>query len=149
MILDDLENASSYDCLGERFVRGFEYLHAADFSTIADGRHEIFGEELIAMVQSYQTKPQDEGKWEAHLKYADIQCVLSGAERIGIASLHTMKVSEAYDADRDVGFFSGAGQFITVGAKQFAIFLPQDVHMPSLMLDRPEFVKKVVMKVRL
>ncbi len=148
MILDDLQNASSYFCLGARFVRAFEYLRDTDFSGVADGRHEVAGDELIAMVQSYQTKPESQGKWEAHRKYADIQCVFSGRERMGIAALHLMSVSEAYDADRDVAFFTGAGQLITVAADQFTLFLPHDVHMPSLMLDRPEPVKKVVMKVR-
>jgi YhcH/YjgK/YiaL family protein len=149
MILDDLQYAANYHVLGPRFARAFDYLRTTDFSKLADGKYEVEGSDVFAMVQSYQTKAPDQGKWEAHRKYADIQCVITGSERIGVAPIHTMVVTENYEADRDAAFFSGAGQFVTVRASQFAIFLPHDVHMPSLMLDRAEGVKKVVMKVRL
>ncbi len=149
MILDDLENAGSYSCLGPRFERAFEYLRTSDLTATADGRHAIDGEEIAAIVQSYSTKPVEEGRWEAHRKYADIQYVVSGVELVGVAQLHTMEVTEDYDGDGDVAFFAGTGQRFVLAAGQFAIFLPQDVHMPGLILERPQTVRKVVMKVRL
>ena len=149
MILDDLKNAASYHGLGERFERAFEHLRTTDFAQLSEGRHGIEGRDLVAILQTYETKPLEQGRWEAHRIYADIQFMLRGNERMGIAPLHAMTVTEAHDAEKDVAFFNGRGQFIIVESGQFAIFLPQDVHMPTLNVDRPETVTKVVMKVRL
>ena len=149
MILDQLEHASSYYSLGERFIRGFQFLQRREFERLGEGRHEILGTDLFAMVQSYDAKPIEQGKWEAHRTYADIQYIASGREMIGIAPLDQMTVTEAYDEARDVAFFTGSGQMFTLSAGGFAIFLPHDAHMPSLHVERPERVFKVVMKVRL
>ncbi len=152
MIFDRLSNASIYRRLGARFAAGFDYLKQ-DFSRVADGRYEIFGEDVFAMVQSYQTKPTDAGTWEAHRKYADIQFMILGSERMGIAPIERLKSQAAYDAEKDVEFFQGGvgeGLLVTVEQGSFAIFLPHDVHMPNLSIDgRPLPVKKVVVKVKL
>jgi len=75
--------------------------------------------------------------------------VKSGRERVGVGSIHRMKLIEPWDAGRDLMFHEGEGEFFTLEAGSFAIFLPQDVHKPSLLIERPEPVTKVVMKVRL
>ncbi|HEX8523396.1 MAG TPA: YhcH/YjgK/YiaL family protein [Tepidisphaeraceae bacterium] len=149
MIWDELANARSYHALGERFARGFDFLHAHEFDRLGEGRHEVLGQDLIAIVQSYQTKPAEQGKWEAHRKYADIQYIVTGGERFGIAPISTMTVTETYDKVNDLVFFQGTGQRFTLSAGQFAVFLPHDVHMPSLQVDAPARVTKVVIKVRL
>jgi len=149
MIFDHLANAASYLHLGDRFAAGFEYLRSTNFASMEDGRYEIVGNDVFAMVQSYQSKPPTVGRWEAHRLHADIQYIVSGCERMGVAQLAKMDVEVPYDAEGDVGFFTGLGQFIEMTTGDFTIFLPQDVHMPGLLIDVPEPVKKVVVKVRL
>ena len=152
MILDRLSNAAIYRKLSGRFAVGFDYL-GQDFSRVPDGRYEIRGDDVFAMVQSYDTKPTDAGKWEAHRKYADIQFMITGGERMGVAPIERLRSQVAYDADTDVEFFQGGaseGQLVAVDQGNFAIFLPHDVHMPNLSLDGiPQHVKKVVVKVKL
>lgn len=149
MILDHLTNADIYRGLSERFSAGFDYLRATDFSKLADGRYDILGDELYAMVQSYNSKPQSHGQWEAHRRKADIQYVIAGREKMGIAPLSRMRSLGGYDEEKDVEFFAGEGEFVIVERGTFAVFLPHDVHMPMLAVDRPGWVKKVVVKVRL
>jgi YhcH/YjgK/YiaL family protein len=149
VILDQLSECEPYRKLSERFAAGFDYLRSNVFETMADEKYAIDGEDLFAMVQSYQTKPRDQGRWEAHRHYADIQYVVSGTEVMGVAALSGMTVEQAYSREKDVEFFFGAGQFIRVDRGCFTIFLPQDVHMPQLQIDAPAAVKKVVVKVRL
>jgi YhcH/YjgK/YiaL family protein len=151
VILDRLSNANIYRRLSERFAAGFDYL-SRDLSNVPDGRYEIIGgDEVFAMVQSYQTKPREQGKWEAHRKYADIQFIIAGRECMGIAPIEAMRTQTPYDAEQDLEFFTGTGdgQFMTVEEGSFAIFLPHDVHMPTIAIDAPGKVKKVVVKVRL
>jgi YhcH/YjgK/YiaL family protein len=149
VILDQLKHAGAYRKLGERFAVGFDYLITTDFAAVADGRYEIRGEDVYAMVQSYDTKPQSEGRWESHRRNADIQYVISGHERMGVAPIGGMKVQTPYDEKSDVAFFTGSGQFLRVNQGSFTIFLPHDVHMPTLAVDSPVAVKKVVVKVKL
>lgn len=136
MILDRLENAAGYHGLGRRFITAFNYLAATNFHDLPDGRHAIEGDDILAMMQRYQTKLASEGKWEAHRTYADIQYVIAGQELMGIANINDMTVSEPYDEERDVAFFTGDGQTILVPAGFFTVFLPQDVHKPSLLVGR-------------
>jgi YhcH/YjgK/YiaL family protein len=108
-------------------------------------------------VQAYTPKPEADGRWEAHREHADIQLVVSGAERMGVAAMAGMTLQPPYDAERDVEFYSGSGgKFFEVNAGEFAVFFPHDVHMPSLEISggagglaKPQVVKKVVIKVRL
>jgi YhcH/YjgK/YiaL family protein len=147
VILDLLDNAELYRRLGERFVAGFDYLRQ-DLLKVADGRYEIVGDDVFALVQSYDTKPLAQGKWEAHRQYADIQYMISGRERMGVAPIARMKTQTPYNPDTDLEFFTGDGQMVTVEQGGFTIFLPHDVHMPTIAVDRVEPVKKVVVKVR-
>jgi YhcH/YjgK/YiaL family protein len=75
-----------------------------------------------------------------------VQYVASGSERIGIASLHTMTVDMPHDTDRDVAFFHGTGDWFTLPAGSFAIFMPQDVHRPCVQVSAAERVRKIVLK---
>jgi YhcH/YjgK/YiaL family protein len=154
VILDQLKHAAAYRSLGDNFAAGIDYLLHSDFAHVPDGRYEVIGSHNFAIVQSYTTKPPEKGRWEAHRKYADIQYMLSGGERMGVAAIERMKVEQPYDGERDLEFFTlngggGTEQVVTVEQGSFAIFLPHDVHMPTLMIDRPAGVRKVVVKVRL
>ena len=161
MILDDLATSAAYDALGPRFAAGFEYLRRTNLAAVADGKYPIVGDDVFAIVQTYQSKLRSEGKWEAHRAYADIQYVINGAEAMGFAPLRMMRSQAPYDAERDLEFFDGGpGEFFYVEAGEFAVFFPHDVHMPSLAIpkgqgpfDAGEYevktVKKVVVKVRM
>ena len=153
MILDRIEHAAHYHGLGRGFAAGFAYLQQTKFDDVADGRYEIAGPDVVAIVQAYSAKPSAEGKWEAHRAHADIQFVASGAERMGVNPLEGMTVQFPYDAGKDVEFYAGdttIGTFFDVSAGEFAVFFPHDVHMPSLAIPaQPQSVKKVVIKVRL
>jgi biofilm protein TabA len=148
MILDHLNNASTYESLHPRFRSAFTYLRETDFSTLEQGRHDIDGSNLFALVQTYSTKPESEGRWESHRTHIDIQYLIAGRERIGLAPLHTMTESQPYNPDKDLLFHTGPGHSFTLHAQHFAIFFPHDVHMPSLHDNSPSQVSKVVLKVR-
>ncbi|MCK5344780.1 MAG: YhcH/YjgK/YiaL family protein, partial [Candidatus Heimdallarchaeota archaeon] len=63
------------------------------------GRYDL-GEGVFAMVSEYQTKDFDEGFIEAHRKYIDIQIILRGAEKIGVADIKTC-IPVEYDEEKD------------------------------------------------
>lgn len=146
MILDKLENFILYETLHPLFTKAFEFLQSSNFSEFTDGKYEIEGDKLFAMVQEYNTKDESEGKPEAHRKYIDIQFVYSGAELIGIAPLKdNILISD--EPEKDLAFYESETSFIKLEAGMFAVFFPEDLHMPGIKLNQSAKVKKVVIKV--
>lgn len=147
MILDNLANSDLYKNLHPRIAAAFDWLQRTDLATLPLGKTVIDGEHLFALVQEYTPKEPELLKYEAHRRYWDVQVVAAGIEKMGWAPLSQMTVSEPHDADRDVAFFRGQGQFVLVPQGFFTIFAPQDVHMPGVLAEPLGPVRKVVVKV--
>ena len=98
-------------------------------------------------MDEYQTKKPEAGFWEAHRKHVDVQVVLLGQEWIGVGRVSDMQASP-YDAEKDLLKLEGHGDRILMRPGLFAVFFPQDAHMPGLAVDQPEPVKKMVIKIR-
>jgi YhcH/YjgK/YiaL family protein len=148
MIIDTLENAKLYEgCLNGRIRTALEYLVGKDFSTLPVGRHEIDGKRIFALVQQYDTKAGQDGVWEAHRHYADVQFVATGIELLGYAPLGLLKTTQPYAEEKDCELLSGNGDFFALKAGGFAVFFPQDAHMPCRAAGAPSPVRKVVVKV--
>lgn len=150
MILDTLAHASLYSPLGPRFARGLAWLGQFDPAT-SDGRYEIDGDSVYALVQSYATVPAAGKRFESHLKYADIQYIVRGSEVIGYAPVGELKPETAYDATKDFRLYADpvASTPLHCAPGTFAIFYPQDGHKPGCTEGRGAEVKKVVVKVLL
>jgi YhcH/YjgK/YiaL family protein len=152
MILDRLEQADMYRPLGAAIALALDYLRETDFSRVSDGRHELDGDRVYAMISRYRPKPLAEAFWESHRRYLDVQYVTQGVERVGYAPLRDgLTVRQAYDSQKDLVVYDAVGEFFTLRPGDFAIFAPHDVHAPGLALDPPEDageVRKVVVKCR-
>lgn len=147
MIIDRITNAHLYSTLSPAIKRAFEYLKQIDLVILANGKHAIDGEAMFVIVQEYDTKPKEQGKWEAHRRYIDVQYMIRGTEQIGYAHLARLAPAQDYDASRDVAFYSGAGDFSTIQEGSFMILFPEDAHMPGIAVNEPMQVKKAVVKI--
>ena len=76
---------------------------------------------LKAIVSEYETKDKNEYGYEAHRNNDD-------------AALYSTTIKPIE---------------MTIGNGYFAVFYPQDGHMPQLCIDEPRVVKKVVVKVQM
>jgi YhcH/YjgK/YiaL family protein len=146
MIIDQLANSGLYEDLSEPIRRAFQFLRQTDLQNLENGRYEIDGNRLYASVETYMTKPRESAEWEAHRRYVDLQYVICGAEKIGYAPLCRMLPLDNYDPDQDIQLFAGEGDDLTLSDGQFMILFPHDAHMPGVAIDRPEMVKKIVVK---
>lgn len=146
MIIDRIENASIYYPIHARFERAFEHIRQMDVDTIPAGRYEIDGENMYVLVQEYTTKSKEEGKWEAHRRYIDLQYVVHGAEGIGYANIHHLQQGE-YDSGRDFFPLFGEGNMIKLKSGYSVLLFPEDAHMPSMAIGSSELAKKVVIKI--
>lgn len=149
MVIDTLAHSARYEALHPRFKAAFAFLNRPETAAVALGRTDIDGTSLFALVQTYQTKPIQEGKLEAHKKYIDIQYILDGEEFMGYAPLGTQPVATPFDPEKDVGFYDGEAWFTRFRKGMFAIFFPQDAHLPGRHTDKPTQVRKIVLKIEL
>jgi YhcH/YjgK/YiaL family protein len=146
MIIDKIENAHIYQNIGERISKSFEYIRTNDLKNLPAGRYPIDGENIFALVSEYQTKSESEGKLEAHKRYIDVQYVISGEELMGYSPLGNQQILEPYKEVNDIVFFNGDKSFTKVSEGMFAIFFPEDVHMPGISTGKISDVKKLVIK---
>ena len=147
MILDLLSNAAIYERMHAGLPAAFGFLNRPDLATLAEGRHDIDGNRIYALVQEYNTKPLAEGFLEIHNRYLDVQYLVAGSELIGYAPLAGQMIHTPYDSAKDIAFLQGAAEPVCVQQGQFAIFFPHDAHMPGRTTGTPAHVRKVVVKV--
>lgn len=151
MILDNLALWPQYAAISPRFKKGFEFLQKVNEQT-PDGRSEIDGDDVFAIALRTSTTPVAGREYEVHRKYIDIQYIHRGREAMHWAPLAGLsKVTMAFDPEQDAALYSltPEGQAIRVNQGQFAIFFPEDAHIPSChWADAAEPVFKVVVKVR-
>lgn len=149
MIFDHLNNITTYKGLSPDLYEGLKYLRQVS-PDIAVGTHQI-NPRVKAIVSEYDTKKVNEHGFEAHKKNIDIQYLLKGEERVACLPVEKLKETKPYSEEKDAAFFTASIQPIEMklGDGYFAIFFPQDGHMPQLSVDEPMMVKKVVVKVEI
>lgn len=149
MIYDNISNHELYKGLTPDIYEGLKFLKNVD-ANIDNGVYQI-NPRVKAIVSEYETKVENEYGYEAHKKYIDIQCALKGQERVACLPIERMREEKAYSEETDAAFYSAAvtPQEMTIGDGYFAIFFPQDGHMPRLCIDKPTMVKKVVVKIQI
>jgi YhcH/YjgK/YiaL family protein len=150
MILTTLAEADAYASLHPGVAEGLAWLRAFDPAT-PDGRYDIDGDDVFALVSSYDTGPATEKRFETHRVYLDLQYVARGAERILHTPVDGLEVEVPYDAAKDIVFYAeprvSSSLLMREGA--LAFFHPGDAHKPGCMAGGRDAVKKVVVKVRL
>jgi YhcH/YjgK/YiaL family protein len=145
MILDTLENSARYAGLKTGLSEAFYFLTQPGLAELPDGKHEIDGNHVYAIVAHENGRNVADGKLEGHRKYLDIQYVISGGESMGWSPRSGLDHSTAYDEKQDFELFKGDPECIVcVPPGSFTIFFPSDAHLP-LIGNGP--IHKVVIKV--
>ncbi|RKX47287.1 MAG: YhcH/YjgK/YiaL family protein [Verrucomicrobia bacterium] len=145
MILDTLGNAAKYAGLKIGLSEAFGFLDQPGLAELPDGKHEIAGSRVYAIIAHENGRAVSDGKLEGHRKHIDIQYVISGEESMGWAPREGLVSSVDYDEENDLEFFAGEpDSIVRIPPGSFAVFLPTDAHLP-LVGDGP--IHKVVVKV--
>jgi biofilm protein TabA len=149
MIVDNIKNIDSYNFANQNLVRAFQYLQSINFDNLSDGRIQIDGQDLYAIVLEYLPKLEDDVYWESHKEYIDIQYILKGEERIGYAKIGKFEVVEPYNSDADVVLGTANGSYISMNLGDFMVLFPQEIHRPGIISTKDSTVKKVIVKVKI
>ena len=153
MILSDLaswKNGSGY--FPGPIDAALTALATWDLASMAPGKYPLDIEGMFFMIQTPLTAPAESHRPEAHLQHVDIQLVLSGTERYGVARRGQPgeSVIENLWDKHDIAFFAPPAReaFFDLEPDMFAVFFPHDIHRPCCQTERgPEHVRKVVVKI--
>jgi biofilm protein TabA len=146
MILDVLDNANRYLTLNNGFEKALAFLGRPGLEELSAGKHEVDGDRVYAIVYGGPGRRKEEGLLEAHEKYIDIHFILAGTEDMGWKPrLLCGQPSGEYDQESDEQSFRDLPDaWITVKTGSYAIFFPEDAHMPLISSGH---LHKVIVKV--
>jgi len=150
MIVTELSHVDHQVQLTPSLRKAFDFLRGRDLLKLSDGRVEIDGNRVFALIQRYETERTEAPKFEYHRKYLDVQFIAAGEEVIGWAPAASMTVSEAYDPAKDICFgtvASGTWTPVHLQMGQMALLWPEDAHAPRGAAGQPSRVMKIVVKV--
>lgn len=151
MILDSIQNAERYTALGEGFAKGLRFAQKAAAENYPDGHYEIDGEQVFANIATNTMQPLENCRYEIHEKYADIQCIVSGAERIDYTDSAGNSLAEDRRPANDIAFLAEKEPVCkaVLSAGEFALYFPFEPHKPAIAANGSAGkVKKIVVKVR-
>ena len=103
----------------------------------------------FALEQVYLTKPREQGTFETHRKYVDVQVILEGEEYMLVTHPGSLTVRDPYNPERDAMFYQDAAHGSTLHLRpgDAAIYFPEDAHMGALQVAGSLLVRKAVIKV--
>lgn len=97
---------------------------------------------------TYHTEKTESDIYEIHRKEVDVQILLSGFERMDIASKDGLEIVQEYDPAKEAMFLKGRRQVsYHADTTTFALFFPGEPHAPNLVDGKPAEVVKVVFKI--
>lgn len=143
MIVDSFKNIEKYAALLPNLANGLAA--AADAANQPVGRYEFEGG--YYMIQEGETKPLDDGTFEAHRRMIDVQVILEGAEDIAWLDYSDATCAIPYDEASDKERLDGPRtHHLLVSEGMFWAAFPWDAHKAISHVDEPHHYRKIVMK---
>lgn len=148
MFFSPLAIADKYNYLDDKFRAAYRWLAESDLEHLSAGSYPVC-DGVTANVQEYTTFPASEGSFETHDACFDIQYVISGKEQFGYCKRESLVLKKDVP-ENDVKFYEEPALSGTVLLLpgDLIVVAPEDAHKPRVAADGPEFVRKVVVKVR-
>ena len=144
MIIDQISNIFAYAACFKNLQAGLDAIHAMEGWAL--GRHDFEGGYFL--VQEGDTTPMEEGKFEYHRKFVDVQIIYEGCEELGWAPLSKLQEAVPYDEAKDAGFGLAAfDHTMAITGGMFYAAFPWDGHRPSAHTgSKPHHYRKIVLK---
>jgi biofilm protein TabA len=145
--VDKVEFARQYNANKDLWDAAFAYLKNTNLQTLPVGKYTIVPDKVTVSVTEDSTKSFEKTNWESHRKMVDIQYIVRGEEKMGVAPVSTAKVIRPYDEKRDAANYEVEGKYYVSTPDKFFIFFPTDAHRPNITTGGNKPDKKIVIKV--
>jgi YhcH/YjgK/YiaL family protein len=127
----------------------YKLIAETDVKSLPNGRHNL-PRGAYVNVETYETQMRTERKFEAHVKFVDVQMILSGTEIIVVKPVEDLKnsVSKPYCPKKDIEFYaySDGGKDYLLKENDTLVIFPNEAHMPCIAAEAPQQVRKAVFK---
>ncbi len=145
MITDKIENIDKYKEIPidiQHFIKNLS-------RDIELGRIAL-NDNNYANVETYQTKKHEDCLFEAHEKFADIQIILEGKERLDYVSSEGLTIKTPYNPEKDIVFYENnkpETASVILDGSNFVMLFPNEPHRPQMAASNgSQTVKKIVVK---
>lgn len=146
MILASNSTALDYRGIHPNLDLALEHITPEFLSSLGEERVALKGEEVYCTKFTYETVPEEDAFFEAHRLYLDIHLMLSGSERVDIASPAAL---EQFDHQGDFYAYRGKGRHsLILSPGDFLVVFPDDAHKIKMQVDGPAQVEKAVFKIK-
>ena len=106
-----------------------------------------FGENCFINVMDAQTKAEL-ADMEAHDVYVDVQCLLSGEEKIYYTAKAPLTVTLVKEGKDCKMYAWETAESVTYKASEGIILIPDEAHLPNRAVNEPMAIKKAVVKIK-
>ena len=149
MIVARNETAADYLGIHPNLDEALRRITPEFLSGLGTERVDIIPGQVWCTKFTYETISDEESFFEAHENFLDIHLMLSGCERVEIASPAAL---QQFDSKPENDFYAYRGEgahklVLTPG--NFLVVWPDDAHKIKMMLEHPETVTKSVFKVKI
>ena len=147
--IDAKETGSAYALPIQEAIR---YCSETDVSGIGESMFLLNGDAMIALICDRVTEAKEKKLPEVHCRYAELQFMAEGSELIGYyPDLGDNELLQDCLEEKDTLYYQEnpkSGEvMLQMTPGTYAIFFPEDVHRPFCQIDKPERVKKIVVKI--
>jgi YhcH/YjgK/YiaL family protein len=146
--INQQEFARQYQVNKTYWDEAFTFLKEHNLDTMSKGKYPIDGDNVYATITEDPSKDFDKTNWESHRRYIDLQCIITGEEKMGVWPVAKATVTKEYDEKKDVANYSAEGKFYAGTPRTFFLFFPSDAHRPNITPGGNKVVKKIVIKIR-
>jgi biofilm protein TabA len=147
MIFDAVHHFKTYLSIHPLFKVVSDFLENRSLSSLPAGRLDI-ERGVYVIKRDYITLDLQPPVLEGHRRSIDIHMVDEGSEVIGFCNRDECTVVEPYNEEKDFENLDGTCGWLILNKGYFAVFFPQDAHIPGLHSDTlKQTVKKIVFKI--
>lgn len=147
MIIDQLERAQQYMRCVPELRDAVLFAKKVQEEHLPVGKYRVGRD--FAFVQEGTTRTFEEGDFETHEKYLDVQILLSGQEMMEYADKADTVNKVPYDPEADIEWLDGTGSKISIKPGMFYLVYPKDAHKPCCHESIPTTYRKVVVKIKI
>ncbi len=154
-----LETLKSQVC-DSKFQKAFAYIeklqdkNSPEYKSISNIKVDecnkiVLDENCFVLEQSYITKDKENCLYESHKKYIDIQYMFEGDEIMEVENVNNLLITTEYNEELDYAKYaqSSSSSILKIRENEFAIFYPNDAHMPCIKIDENKKIIKAVFKI--
>lgn len=152
MIIDRIENASQYFCLGPQWKTALTAMQEYDPAKFQKGEKIMLDHGVKLLQFEPGTKARSDVKFEAHRKFADIMFFAAGEEKIAwkpTAQLQNITTQYTEEMEALLATLDDDALEVPMKPGMFVVFLPQDAHGPDIAIGEPASARRIVIKVPL